>query len=180
MDIEKIRLKKYLAKNLEVPKTPETIQKESSPIRGRFIAKILADEDLASFECCESGIDTYIDDNKKKELSFKQLLFKYIDRTDMLDSDVYTAGGIDRRLFSKIRNNDEYHPSKETVIQLGIGLKLNIDDLSSLLASASYTLSKNNYFDLIIRYCFENGIYNLIRINEFLYDYNCKLLGKDE
>ena len=38
-------------------------------------------------------------------------------------------------------------------------------------------LAKNNVYDLIIRFCFTEQIYNLIEINEFLEKYNCKLLG---
>lgn len=185
-------------------KTIEPLIKDEQPKIDGFKNKLNDHDKYSAFdmECCEDfdysksvvrksstmfrsllvdeDINNYIDSNKGKELSFQKLLFRFIDRTDMLDSDVYTSGGIDRRLFSKIRNNEEYHPSKETVIQLGIGLKLNIDDLSSLLASASYTLSKNNYFDLIIRFCFEKKIYSLVKINEFLYDYNCRLLGRED
>lgn len=164
-DSEYIKLSKDVILSEDVELSEDVCPKTSS--RGLF-KNLLYD-----------NLDDYIDDNKNNELTFQKLLFRFIDRTDMIDSDVYTAGGIDRRLFSKIRTNENYHPSKETVIQLGIGLKLDIDDLSSLLASASYTLSKNNYFDLIIRWCFEHKIYNLIKINEFLYDYNCKLLGRD-
>ena len=124
---------------------------------------------------CAGNIDEYINDNKD-ESKFQTLLFKYIDERKLKDSDVYNKVNIDRRLFSKIRSDASYHPSKETIILLGLSLELSEDDLISLLESASYSLPKNNYFDLIIRFCFINKIYKLDEVNELLYDYNCKCL----
>ena len=56
---------------------------------------------------------------------------------------------------------------------------LNEDEAVELLDSASYTLPKNNVFDLIIRYCFIEHIYDINTINDYLYSYNCKLLGQN-
>ena len=121
-------------------------------------------------------IDSYIESNKD-ENKFQKLLFNHIDRRNLKDSDVYNKVGIDRRLFSKIRSDSNYHPSKETVILLGIALELSEDEIEDLLVSASYSLPKNNEFDLIIRFCFKEKIYDLITINEYLDDYKCKLLA---
>ena len=121
-----------------------------------------------------SSIDNYIDDNKDDN-KFQKLLFSYIDNKGLKDSDVYNKVNIDRRLFSKIRN-DNYHPGKDTIIKLAIALKLDIDELEELLSSASYSLPKNNERDLIIRFSFINRIYNIDTINDFLYDYNVSIL----
>ena len=124
-------------------------------------------------EC--SSIDDYIENNKNDN-RFQKLLFEYIDERGLKDSDVYNKVNIDRRLFSKIRSNENYHPSKETIILLGISLELNINELQKLLESASYSLPKNNKYDLIIRFCFMEHIYNIDTINEFLYDYGFNTL----
>ena len=121
-----------------------------------------------------SSIDNYIDDNKDDN-RFQKLLFSYIDNRGLKDSDVYNKVNIDRRLFSKIRN-DNYHPGKDTIIKLAIALNLSIDELEELLSSASYSLPKNNERDLIIRFSFINNIYNIDTINGFLYDYNVNIL----
>ena len=121
-----------------------------------------------------SSIDNYIDDNKDDN-KFQKLLFSYIDDKGLKDSDVYNKVNIDRRLFSKIRN-DNYHPGKDTIIKLAIALNLNIEELEELLSSASYSLPKNNERDLIIRFSFINNIYNIDTINDFLYDYNVSIL----
>ena len=129
----------------------------------------------------ESSIETYNIDNYinnfKNENRFQKLLFKYIDERNMKDSDVYNKVNIDRRLFSKIRSDENYHPSKETVILLGFALKLNEDEILSLLESASYSLPKNNVFDLIIRFCFINEIYDINDVNELLFEHNVKVLN---
>lgn len=123
-----------------------------------------------------SEIDNYIETSKEKN-TFQTKLFNYIDERKLTDSEVYNKVGIDRRLFSKIRSNKDYHPSKETVILLGVSLKLTEDEIEDLLESASYSLPKNNTYDLIIRFCFKEKIYNLNQINDFLFDHNCKLLN---
>ena len=105
------------------------------------------------------------------------MLFNYIDSKGLKDSDVYNKVNIDRRLFSKIRSSDDYHPSKETIILLAIALELTEEELEKFLGSASYFLPKNNVYDLIIRFCFSKKIYKLHEINSMLHDYNCKLLG---
>ena len=126
----------------------------------------------------DDSINKYINENKS-ENKFQKLLFKFIDDKNLKDSDVYNKVNIDRRLFSKIRSNINYHPSKDTVILLCIALNLNEDEAVELLDSASYTLPKNNVFDLIIRYCFIEHIYDINTINDYLYSYNCKLLGQN-
>ena len=158
----KDKLKKYLRSYMEVK--PHYFAKAKL---GAFPAECFGLE--------EASVGDYINKNKD-ENKFQKLLFNYIDRTNLKDSDVYNKVGIDRRLFSKLRNND-YHPSKETVILLGVSLELSEDELEDLLNSASYSLPKNNYFDLIIRFCFKEHIYDLFTINEYLSDYDCKILS---
>lgn len=121
-------------------------------------------------------VDNYINESKK-ENHFQELLFKYIDEKNLKDSDVYNKVHIDRRLFSKIRNDINYHPSKDTIILLGLSLKLNEEEIDRLLNSASYSLPKNNIYDLIIRFCFSEGIYELSDVNDLLDIYNCKLFS---
>ena len=132
---------------------------------------------LGDMECTvakETNINTYINENQNQN-KFQTLLFKYIDERNLKDSDVYNKVHIDRRLFSKIRSDINYHPSKETIILLGLSLELNEKEIEFLLDSASYSLPKNNYFDLIIRFCFINKIYKINEVNNLLSDYNCKL-----
>lgn len=158
----KDKLRLYIEENLSI----NTFK------RVRF-AKLDLMEELA-VGSSYSSIDNYIDDNKDDN-KFQKLLFSYIDNKGLKDSDVYNKVNIDRRLFSKIRN-DNYHPGKDTIIKLAIALNLSIDELEKLLSSASYSLPKNNERDLIIRFSFINKIYDIDSINDFLYDYNVSIL----
>ena len=160
---EKLRI--FIEENLE--KEQSFLFKASKVREANFAGAVLCDE-------C-ANIDEFINNNKD-ESKFQTLLFKYIDERNLKDSDVYNKVNIDRRLFSKIRSDAQYHPSKETIILLGLSLELSEKELMNLLESASYSLPKNNYFDLIIRFCFINKIYKIDEVNELLYDYNCKCL----
>ena len=164
-----LKLDKYIKSNIIKPRESKNVFKEAN-------SNILMEE---SFECSSpmvgSNINTFIDNNKNND-KFQKLLFSYIDDKQLKDSDVYNKVNIDRRLFSKIRN-DNYHPSKDTIILLGLSLELNENQIEKLLDSASYSLPKNNNRDLIIRFCFIEHIYNPIKVNELLDNYNCSLLN---
>ena len=165
----KEKLAKYIKENL-------ILSKERLGMGARCRNVLFNDEAMFSCEEAQADITNYIEDNKN-ENKFQTLLFKYIDERNLKDSDVYNKVHIDRRLFAKIRNNVDYHPSKETVILLALALKLSLDEFISLLESASYGLPKNNYYDLIIRFCFINKIYDIKEINELLILYDCELFS---
>lgn len=82
--------------------------------------------------------------------SFHTLLFGYIDNMELADTDVYRRAGIDRRLFSKIRSNPNYHPSKQTALALSLALHLSKEQTEEMLASAGHALSQSMVRDIII------------------------------
>lgn len=107
----------------------------------------------------------------KREESFSEMLLRVIDEKGLKDSDVYKRANIDRRLFSKIRGNEDYSPSKKTAISFCLALQLELDEAKKLLATAGYTLSASSRFDLIIMYLIENCEYNVHFANIVLEDY---------
>ncbi len=107
----------------------------------------------------------------KKEESFSEMLLRMIDEKGLKDSDVYKSANIDRRLFSKIRGDEDYVPSKKTVISFCLALQLEMDEAKKFLATAGYTLSASSRFDLIIMYLIENCEYNIHFANIVLDDY---------
>ena len=110
------------------------------------------------------------------EDTFSQYLLKLIDNSEMTDAQVYKKANIDRRLFSKIRNNKDYTPSKPTVLSLAIALELNLDKTNDLLRKAGFALSHSNKFDIIIEYFISNQIYDIYKINETLFSFDQNIL----
>ena len=109
--------------------------------------------------------------------SFQECLLRMIDERGLTDAQVYKRANLDRKLFSKIRCNPNYSPSRRTVIALAIALELNMDEAVDLLRRAGMALSPGNKFDLIISYCIQNGIYDIYKVNALLFDYDLPLLG---
>lgn len=111
-------------------------------------------------------------------LSFKDLLFKYIDDSGMTDAQVYNKAYVDRRAFSKIRTGETKNVSKYTAICLGLALELEIDDFIKLLNSNHISLEENNYFDIAIKWCIKNHVYDIDQVNDILYACDLPLLKK--
>ena len=104
----------------------------------------------------------------EKQPTFQQSLFALIDEKGMKDSAVYKKADVDRRLFSKIRADAAYHPSKSTAIKLCLALELDMVSAEELLEKAGYCLSLSDTADLVVRYCIEHKIYKLLEVNEAL------------
>lgn len=110
--------------------------------------------------------------------SFAKRLHRLIKNRHLTDADVYKKAQLDRRLFSKIRNDKDYHPSKQTVILIALALELDIDETLDLLERAGYYLSYEIKDDVVIRYFIEHKIYNIFTINEALDYFHLPLLRK--
>lgn len=110
--------------------------------------------------------------------SFHEMLFRLIEENNQKESDIYKNAGIDRKLFSKIRNNPAYHPKKNTIIALCIALKLDIDNAIEFLESAGYALSPGDKGDIIIKYFIEKKIFDIDTINCALYDFGEKTIER--
>ncbi len=110
--------------------------------------------------------------------TFQEQLMALIDHAGMTNQKFYTKAHIDRKLFSAINNNREYHPSKSTAVACCLALDLNLFKSGTLLEAAGYKLSINIPWDRVIIYCLRNAIFDIDDVNELLYAYGEKCIGE--
>lgn len=136
-------------------------------------------------DCQEMDMDEYDDFIEEKESAlkerikhmsdtFQEYLFYLIEKNGLTNVEVYKRAIIDKRQFSKIKNNPEYHPDKETALRLCIGVQLNLDEAKDLLARAGYALSPCELRDIIFSYFIEREIYDATEIEVTLEEHGLK------
>lgn len=114
---------------------------------------------------------------ESKEATFAVTLVELISKSGKKNSEIYKKANVDKKLFSKIVNNVNYHPSKETALSFAIALQLDLAQTQDLIGRAGYTLSHSSKFDLIIEYFIREKNYNIFEINEVLFAFDQVLLG---
>ena len=97
--------------------------------------------------------------------TFSQYLLYLIQEKGYKNAEVWKRGIVDKKVFAKIKNNADHHPSKLTALCLCVGARLNLDETKDLLARAGYALSPCDKTDVIFSYFIENGIYDMIELD---------------
>ncbi len=137
-------------------------------------------EESAMLECAAplpadtNGWDKLL---KGLDAGFSETLLRLIDRTGKKDSEIYKKANVDRKLFSKIRNNTDYKPSKPTALAFAFALELDLQETKDFIARAGYALSHSSKFDVIVEYFLVNKNYDIFELNEVLFAFDQPLVG---
>ena len=154
-------------------------------IRSRPYSDSITDEDVrptcrapsAAFPSVPRPLRSLNDRLRHLDAGFSETLLTRIDRSGKKDSEIYKRANVDRKLFSKIRSNPDYRPSKPTALAFAIALELDLTETRDLIARAGYALSRSSKFDVIIEYFISQRNYNIYEINEALFAFDQSLLG---
>ena len=156
-------LRKRKEQETEIPAADESISDERD-----FL--------MESRQACPipDDLEKYV---KELDEGFRDMLIRKIDEKKMTDADCYKRANVDRKLFNKIKNQQDYKPGKSTVLALAISLELPMTEIREMLSKAGFSLSRSNKFDVIVEYFINRGNYNVFEINEALFSFDQKLLG---
>lgn len=131
--------------------------------------------ELASFPI---EVDRDLEDALKDvDDSFSVYLMKLIEASGKNHVEIYRKANMDRKLFSKLKNNRDYKPKKNTAIALAISLELSLDETQEFIGKAGYILTHSSPTDIIVEYFIKKENYDIFAINEVLYNYDLPLLG---
>ena len=129
---------------------------------------------LAGEDDVPQGLMTML---RRIDAGFSETLLELIDRTGKTDAEIYKKANVDRKLFSKIRSNPAYRPSKSTALAFAIALELDLEETKDFIGRAGHALSHASRFDIAVEYFILRRKYDLFEINQVLFALDEPLIG---
>ena len=145
-----------------------------NPQANIFPAAAAAAPKMAKAAAGQPGLEELL---KKTDAGFSETLLRLIDRAGKKDADIYKKANIDRRLFSKIRSDPAYKPSKPTAVAFAIALELDLEETRDFIGRAGFALTHSSKFDIIVEYFILHGNYDVFALNEVLFAFDQPLIG---
>ena len=148
-----------------------------SPLsKGKAEVALDALEEAAKPDICDSGAGSLEELLSSLDEPFSVTLLALIDRKGLKDSEVYKRANMSRQLFSKIRSDAAYKPTKRTALALCVALELSLAETQDLIGRAGFALSHSSRFDVIVEFFIREGNYDIFAINEALFAFDQPLL----
>ncbi|MCQ2405631.1 MAG: macro domain-containing protein [Oscillospiraceae bacterium] len=163
-----------------IPKAEKPSSKIPAPEKGsaRLKKSIFGRKSKTEEKAYSSAGDESLEEKLRRlDRGFSETLLSMIDASGKSDPEVYRKANIDRKLFSKIKNDPHYKPSKQTVIAFAMALELSIEETESFLALAGFALSPASAADIIVEHFIRSGNYNIIELNVVLFDFDQQPIG---
>ena len=174
-DKDGFRVSKKLVRDIAEYIDEHYVETHYSENRSRGLSRLLRQPETYPMQTAALNL---VDVVNQLDESFSQMLLRKIDEKGLTDSQCYKKANVDRKLFSKIRNNVNYKPKKTTAIAFAVALELSLDETKEMLQKAGYALSHSNKFDVIIEYFIQKGEYDIFTVNEALFEFDQVLLGQ--
>ena len=111
-----------------------------------------------------------------EDLAFLNHLRQLLMEKNLDNAAVYKRANISKGAFSKIMCGDTKKPLKKTVLQLCIGLRLNLQESRDLLASADLAFNPHKTLDKIVIRFIADENYDIWELNAALFACNQPLL----
>lgn len=171
----------YVARNRREEDWANTFERASAPM----VQETVCSAPAPKFHAAQAAHDG---DDLPPELlrrlgrldeGFSGMLLRLIDERGMKDSACYRKANVDRKLFNKIKNTPGYSPKKSTAAAFCIALELDLRQSRELLARAGYSLSRSSVFDVVLEYFINQKEYDVLTINQVLWQYDQPLLGSN-
>lgn len=164
MNLAILAIKEYLDVKDDINVYIVVFQKELYNIIQTLYPKYCASNSVVDYSA-----DASLEDKLNHiDVKFFDLLMHYARERGVTTSECYKNACVDKRLFSKIKNNSNYLPSKMTIIQFAFSLKLTLDKTQKLLRTCGYVLSESIAEDIIVMHYISQRQFDIDNLKERL------------